>query len=164
MQTGSSCDFSVASLSRTVFSELYWLDARRSDVADGFRPSKNEENFAESAFCFAAGSSSRRARSPSLGNMAWSRDRIVGAIESAIRVDSRHGWKLMPAKPTSMCVKLDLGIKVESCRRYETPTCRSARPSPFTCGVRQADDGSWDSCASSAISLTEESGAQSARG
>jgi Second Messenger Oligonucleotide or Dinucleotide Synthetase domain len=47
------------------------------------------------------------------GGYGWSRGRIFEAIESAIRADGRYAWKLVPAKPTSMCVKLDLGIKVE---------------------------------------------------
>jgi hypothetical protein len=47
------------------------------------------------------------------GGYGWSRDRIFGAIESAICADGRYTWKLVPAKPTSMCVKLDLGIKIE---------------------------------------------------
>ena len=44
---------------------------------------------------------------------AWSRDRIFGTIESAIRGDQRYASKLIPTKSTSMCIKLDLGIKVE---------------------------------------------------
>jgi hypothetical protein len=43
----------------------------------------------------------------------WPRNRIINAIELAIRGDGRYRSKLVPAKPTSMCVKLDLGIKVE---------------------------------------------------
>ena len=44
---------------------------------------------------------------------AWNRDRVFGTIEGVIRGDQRYASKLIPTKSTSMCIKLDLGIKVE---------------------------------------------------
>lgn len=43
----------------------------------------------------------------------WPRDRIFNAVEATICSDGRYAPKLVASKPTSMCVKLDLGIKVE---------------------------------------------------
>jgi hypothetical protein len=44
---------------------------------------------------------------------AWGRDRVFGTIESVLRGDQRYASKLIPTKSNSMCIKLDLGIKVE---------------------------------------------------
>jgi len=43
----------------------------------------------------------------------WDRDRVFNAVISALRGDLRYRDKLMPVKPDSMCVKVDLAIKVE---------------------------------------------------
>ena len=43
----------------------------------------------------------------------WDRNRIFKTVISALQGDLRYLHKLMPVKPDSMCVKVDLGIKVE---------------------------------------------------
>jgi hypothetical protein len=44
---------------------------------------------------------------------SWDRHRIFNAVISALYNDRRYRDKLMPVNSDSMCVKLDLGIKVE---------------------------------------------------
>jgi hypothetical protein len=52
-------------------------------------------------------------RSVSAPGTSWDRQRIFTAVVSALYSDRRYRDKLMPVKSDSMCVKLDLGIKVE---------------------------------------------------
>jgi Second Messenger Oligonucleotide or Dinucleotide Synthetase domain len=51
--------------------------------------------------------------SVSVPGTSWDRDRIFNAVASAMYNDQRYRDKLMPVKTDSMCVKVDLGIKVE---------------------------------------------------
>ncbi len=44
---------------------------------------------------------------------SWDRHRIFSSVISALHSDRRYRDKLMPVNSDSMCVKLDLGIKVE---------------------------------------------------
>jgi hypothetical protein len=43
----------------------------------------------------------------------WGRNRIFQTVISALQGDLRYQHKLMPVKPHSMCVKVDLGVTVE---------------------------------------------------
>jgi len=63
--------------------------------------------------------------------LKWSRERIFNAIESAFRGDGRYASKLVPAKPTSLCVKLDLGIKVEILPAVRNAALQSSENEPF---------------------------------
>jgi hypothetical protein len=44
---------------------------------------------------------------------SWDRHRIFNAVTSALYSDRRYRDKLKPVNADSMCVKVDLGIKVE---------------------------------------------------
>lgn len=48
-----------------------------------------------------------------LSGPGWTRDRIFYALEAVIANDGRYQTSLVPSNDQSMCVKLNLGIKVE---------------------------------------------------
>lgn len=49
----------------------------------------------------------------SSGDNLWTRDRIFHAVEAVLANDGLYRNKLIATKPDSICIKLDLGIKME---------------------------------------------------